>query len=65
MTNKYAHLQQIEKTEFDWENNLLKKSLPVRAFTNTLTGGLILTIQSILVESMKPIKRLENWYNLK
>ncbi len=65
MTNKYTHLQKVAVTEFDWKNNLLKKSLPVRAFTNNLTSGLILSCQTILVESMKPIERLERWFSLK
>lgn len=65
MTNRYNHLQKVESTEFDWKNNLLKKSLPIRAFTNNLTSGLVLAVQNILVASMIPIERLENWYNLK
>lgn len=63
-TNKYKHLQETHKIEFDWENNLLKKSLPPRAFTNELTSNLILACESILVASMKPIRKLQSFYSI-
>lgn len=63
--NKYKHLSNIRETEFNWKDNLLKKSLPPRAFTNDLTSNLILGCEAILVASMKPIEKLHNFYNLK
>ncbi len=62
--NRYSHFEKIESVKYDWENNLLKKSLPIRAFTNFLTSGLILSAERMLVLSMKPLKRLNNWFSL-
>ncbi|BAV39361.1 hypothetical protein BPT24_241 [Tenacibaculum phage pT24] len=64
MENRFKHLEKTETLKYDWENNLLKRSLPVRAFTNRLTSGLILACEVILVESMKPLQRLREWYSI-
>ena len=64
MENKYKHLANIEKIECDWENKILQKSLPTRAFTNELTSNLILSCEAMLTASMKPIERLHKFFSL-
>lgn len=64
VVNRYSHLEKIEVVEYDWGNNLLKKSLPIRSFTNRLTSNLLIGCEIMLVKSMKPIDRLKKWYSL-
>lgn len=62
--NRFEHLQKNVYTGSDWHNNLLKKSMPIRAFTNTLTANLLLSCEAILVASMKPSDRFKKWFSL-
>lgn len=61
---RFAHLEKIEKTEFDWENNLLKKSLPKRAFVNPLTANFLLALELLLSKSLVNVKQIRRYFQL-
>lgn len=64
MENKYEHLFEKETIECEWETNILKKSLPARAFTNNLTSNLLLSCEAMLSASMKPIERIHKFFSI-
>jgi hypothetical protein len=62
--NRFEHLETKEVVEYDYTNNLLKKSLPIRAFTNTLTSTLVLFAESVLAKTINSTKMIRRYFEL-
>ena len=60
----FKHLEKVEVTEFDWTSQLLRKSLPRRAFVNTLTANFFLSLEAMLGESLGNIKSIRTYFRL-
>lgn len=49
----YKHLNKVKSIRFEYENEMMSRALPQRAFFNTLTSNIMLSMQAILVKAFK------------
>jgi hypothetical protein len=61
MKNKFAHLEKRIEKGFDWKSNLLKKTLPKRAWDNRLTANIMLSIERILVNGFSTADKIREY----
>lgn len=57
----YKHLSQSNVTKFDYSSKMMQKAMPSRAFYNTLTSNIILSVQAILAKSFKAVSYITTY----
>lgn len=57
----YKHLDKKPQYKFNWSERLLSKAMPTRAFSNSLTKNMMLSIQSMLVRAFKTADRIKSY----
>lgn len=61
--NPYSNLNQTNfDNKYDWKNNMLRKSLPPRAYYNEFTGGFLDSLQKILSMGFDPVKIIKKYF---
>ncbi len=60
--SRFKHLERTIDPMYDWEEHLLKKSLPKRAFTNVITANILLASELMLGISYSTARKIRTYF---